>query len=66
MKIKTRYCSFKRDKKNLIIFPEKPFWLVGDDSLELFVDFFSGKIDEGILLNEAISNYNYSPEEYQE
>lgn len=66
MKIKTRYCSFKRDKKNLIIFPEKPFWLVGDDSLELFVDFFSGKIDEDVLLNEAISNYNYSPEEYQE
>ncbi len=66
MKIKTRYCSFKRDKNNLIIFPEKPFWLVGDDSLELFVDFFSGKIDEGVLLNEAISNYNYSPEEYQE
>ena len=66
MKIKTRYCPFKRDKNNLIIFPEKPFWLVGDDSLELFVDFFSGKIDEGVLLNEAISNYNYSPEEYQE
>ena len=43
MKIKTRYYSFKRDKKNLIIFPEKPFWLVGDDSLELFVDFLAAK-----------------------
>ena len=66
MKIKTRYCSFKRDKRNLIIFPEKPFWLVGDHSLELFVKFFSGEIDEDVLMNETISNYNYSLEEYQE
>ncbi|MBW9211998.1 MULTISPECIES: hypothetical protein [Terrabacteria group] len=59
MKIKTRYCLFKRDKKNLIIFPEKPFWLVDDDSLELFVKFFSDEIEESVLLNGAISNYTH-------
>ena len=34
MKINNRFYSEHRGDRNLIIFLDKPFWIVGDNSLE--------------------------------
>ena len=59
MKINSRFYSEHRGDKNLIIFPEKPFWIVGDNSLETIIRFFSEDISEEELHRILIDEYKY-------
>lgn len=35
----------KREGKNLVIFPDKPFWFIGDASIDFILDYFYRRIN---------------------
>lgn len=51
MKINNKYYSEHRGNRNLIIFPDKPFWIVGDNSLETIIKYFTEEISDNELFH---------------
>lgn len=66
MKIHNRFYSEHRGDKNLIIFPDKPFWIVGDNSLETIIRYFSEEFSKEELYEKLISDYKYEIREIEE
>ncbi|MBK1468356.1 radical SAM/SPASM domain-containing protein [Parvimonas parva] len=64
--LKYDYKYFIRDDKVLIIFPEKPFWFVGDLSILEVVKYFSKEIDYDLLKYRLKNKFNYLDVEEKE
>lgn len=58
-----KYYIEERENRTLVIFPDKPFWFIGDSSIQIVLDFFSGKISEDFLQKELQNQFNYSNNE---
>lgn len=63
--LKFDYYMEEREKKLLIIFPEKPFWLVGDISYKVILEYFKGNITYEQLQEELKESYGYDLEEQE-
>ena len=63
MKINNKYYSEHRGNRNLIIFPDKPFWIVGDNSLETIIKYFTEEISDNELFHVLTNDYGYDNEE---
>lgn len=64
--IKYKFSLYDRDDRTLVIFPEKPFWFVGDSSVRYFVMYYSGTIDSKQLHSILTEQYLYSTEDVEE
>lgn len=64
--LKYDYRYFVREQKLLVIFPEKPFWFVGDLSILEIVKYFSGEIDLETLKYVLENKFDYSVDEEKE
>ena len=64
--IKYDFYYEERDEKILIIFPEKPFWLVGDFSIKVILEYFKGNIKKQQLHEELTKKYEYDFEEIEQ
>lgn len=62
-KFQYNYKKIVRDKKNLYIFPDKPFWIVGDESLEVFIKVFSEELELNSISQILINDFSYNEEE---
>lgn len=57
---------FKRNQRVLCVFGDKPFWIVGDQSLTSIISFFQGTINYGDLKNRLEQVYSYTESEVAE
>lgn len=66
MKINNRFYSEHRGDRNLIIFPDKPFWIVGDNSLETIIRYFAEELSDEDLKRILVNEYKYGMNEISE
>lgn len=63
MTLQYDYKIIERGCKTLFIFPDKPFWFVGDCSIKYFLECFDNKITMTELESVLLSNFEYEPTE---